>query len=306
VRLTGIVVEDHSLVYVPVPKVATTSILASLAELAGIDPTARLGSRKLEVTRSATVHDGSLWAVDNRLGARGEGERRQILGSEDWFRFTVVREPAHRIWSAWVSKVLVRDPRFVASFGADLFPPRPSSAADVVAAFRAFMTGLPTRSDWHDPHWSSQLDLIGSGDIRYDHVGRLDELAETEHAVRAYVRRRNADLLPFARENQSFVPFSQGLFDPDAYEACVEWTEDDCEAFAYEPLAYPRSSPDEAWHARVEAAIPTIRAITDRNLRFLDVWRLMEDGTTPADRTHRVAQGVADAISSGLRRLRVA
>lgn len=309
VERTAIVLDDVRLAYVPVPKAATTSILGALAELAEIDPAwrRRLRSRKLEVTRSATVHDGSIWGPAHRLGARTESEVDWILRSGDWFRFTVVREPVRRIWSAWVSKVLVGDPRFRASFADDLFPPLPSSASEVVDSFREFITGLAGRADRHDSHWSSQAGLIGTPGIAYDLVGRLEELAVAEWTLRSYFRSRGAELPRVRSENQSFLPFSAGLFDREALDACLGWTARDCAAFGYEPLAYSGGTPDGDWFARVDAAIPTIRAIAERNLRFLDLWQMLEDGNgTSPRRSARVALGVAAAISSGLQRLRVA
>ena len=127
-------------------------------------------SHKPEATRDLTVHDGSLWDAAHRLKERTPTEREWILESDEWFRFTVVREPARRLWSAWVSKVLVRDSRFVLMFGEDWFPPAPSGATDVVESFRAFVTALPDRPDSDDSHWSAQAALAGIPEIGYHHV----------------------------------------------------------------------------------------------------------------------------------------
>jgi len=304
IRLTGIALDDVRLLYVPVPKAATTSVLSALAVVAGLDPESRLRSRKLEATRSTTVHDGSLWGPEHRLGSRDDDELEWVLGSDDWFRFTVVREPVRRVWSAWVSKVLVRDPRFLASFGEDWFPPVPGSAADVVESFRLFISGLPSRWDWSDSHWSAQVDLIGPG-VEYDLVGRLEQLDDVATEVANYLRSQGMVLPPVGNENQSFLPYSPGLFDREAHDACARWTARDCEAFDYEPLAYLDGGPDHDWCTRVDEALPMIRAITERNVRFLDFWRLQEAG---ADETVsvklRAAGRAAAAIASSLQRLR--
>ena len=301
VRLTGIVVEDVRVLYVPVPKAATTSILSALARVAGLDLRRRLRSRKLEVTRSQTIHDGSLWGPEHRLGARDEEELGWILGSDDWFRFTVVREPVRRLWSAWVSKVLVRDPRFLAAFGEDWFPPAPTSATDVLASFRTFVSGLPTRPDWSDSHWSSQADLIAPG-VEWDVVGRLEDMDGVARAVAGHLGAHGATLPRVRNENQSFLPFTPALFDEAAYDACLEWTARDCDAFGYEPLAYAGGDPDPSWHARVEEALPMIRAITERNVRFLDLWRI-EDESSSRKGTRR-ARAAIRALAGSLHALR--
>lgn len=275
-RLTGIVVDDVDLVYVPVPKAATTSILSALAELVGVDPVRRLRSGKLEATRSTTVHDGSLWPPAARLGRRSDSEQKAILASGDWFRFTVVREPVRRIWSAWVTKVLVRDPRFLVSFGEDLFPPSPRSVEDVLKSFRAFVCALPDRPDFVDSHWASQAELVGIDHLTYDFVGRVERLDEVVSKLDDHLQHHGRRFGPLEHGNASFLPFSPGLFDRDAYETCVRWTARDRDVFGYDLPSYADGGPDPTWYATVESALPSVRAIIDRHERFLDIWRLLE------------------------------
>ena len=306
VERTAVVLDDLRLAYVPVPKAASTSILSALAEFTGSPAERRIHSRKLEVTRNATVHDGSMWDPSQRLLRKGHDERARILQSDDWFRFTVVREPVRRMWSAWVSKVLVRDPRFVMSFGNDLFPAPPSSSSDVLEGFRRFVAGLPVRTDWHDVHWTSQVELIGIPEIPYALVGRTEAIRDVEAVVNSYVLQRSGRPLPtLRRENQSLLPYSPAVFDEPAHDACIRFTNADCEAFGYEPLEFAGASPDAAWHAAVDAALPALRALIEHNERFLDVWRLREvdEGPRPNQRLRKaaVAVGVAGVVSlSGL------
>lgn len=275
-RLTGIVIDDVRLVYIPVPKAATTSILSALAELVGVDPRVRLRSTKLEATRGTTIHDGSLWPARARLGRRSDGEVEEILTSDEWFRFTVVREPAARIWSAWVTKVLVRDPRFLASFEPDLFPAPPTSADDVLAAFRRFVCSLLDRPDLVDSHWSSQAELVGIAELEYGVVGRVERLQDLRTILDRYLRDGGRRLPSLKRENPSFLPFDPGVFDREAHEICVRWTARDCAVFGYDPLDFARAGPGSDWYASVEAALPAIQAVIERNERLLDVWRLRE------------------------------
>lgn len=100
------------------------------------------------------MHDLSVWGEGRRLAGRRAEDLDRILDSGDWLRFTVIREPVRRIWSAWLTKVLLRDPRFVTAFGAeDWFPRRVGDAGGVAAAFRGFVAVLGERpAEWHDPH----------------------------------------------------------------------------------------------------------------------------------------------------------
>jgi hypothetical protein len=273
---TAVVIDDLRLLYVPVPKAGSTAVMWALAEIVGLESDDFARSRKLEMTRALAVHDMSVWGTAYHLGARSMKEIEWILGSDEWFRVTVVREPMRRLWSAWVSKILVRDPRFSGIVG-ELGPTAVSSATDVVDSFRRFALVLPRRQAWHDPHWSSQADLIGLGDVDYGHLGRVEHLDRTMAVLAEYVASKGGRLPAWARENRSFVPFTPGVFDREALAACTSWTARDREAFEYEPLAAPEEEPNDDWLGVVDETIPAIQTVIERNERIADMWRMLGD-----------------------------
>jgi hypothetical protein len=274
---TAFCFDDLRLLFAPVPKAGSTAILGALAEVVGLPHEQFARSTKLEATRSLTIHDGSVWGATVRLAGRTPEEIGSILDSGDWLRATVVREPGRRLWSAWVSKILVRDPRFVAVLGEDLFPDVPASAADVLDAFRAFVVSLPG-TDRPDPHWSPQASLVGAGVVPYDHVGRIEELDRTALALDGHLRRFGAALPPLRRANPAILPFTPSLFDPPTLDACTRWTEPDRTAFGYEPLVPSSEVPDEAWFLTIEASLPALRAVIERNERIGDLHDLLARG----------------------------
>lgn len=274
---TAFVFDDLRVLFAPVPKAGSTAILRALAEVVGLKPEDFARSRKLEVTRSLAVHDGAVWGSSYRLEGRSADALDEILGSGDWLRVTVVREPGRRLWSAWVSKVLVRDPRFVSAFGESWFPAVPATAHDILGSFRTFVRTLP-EVDRHDPHWLPQADLVGAGAIEYDHVGRVEELDRTAAVLGERVSSWGRTLPALRRENPTILPFTPAVFDRLALAACTHWTEPDRAAFGYEPLAPVAEEPEAAWFAAVEAAIPAVRAVIERNERFGDLHRLLDEG----------------------------
>jgi hypothetical protein len=270
------VVDELRLLYVPVPKAGSTALLGALAGVVGIRPDDLAGSRKLEATRSLAIHDGSLWGPSTRLDARSEDEQDEILRSEEWLRLTVVREPARRLWSAWVSKVLVRDPRFVASFDESLFPPIPTDAGSVLDSFRAFVQGLSTETV-QDVHWLPQAGLVEPSRIRYHHVGRVEAFERTT-AVLA-TRLREAGFAPptIGHENAAILPFVPELFDRPTLIAASDWTASDRAEFGYELLEQGGDAPDARWFAAVDAALPAVQAVTERNERIGDLAALLAE-----------------------------
>jgi hypothetical protein len=294
---TAVVLDDVRLVYVPVPKAGSTAILWTLADLAGVSADDFVRSRKLEVTRALTVHDVSAWGPTHRLGERSAEEIEWMLRSDEWFRFTVVREPVRRVWSGWVSKVLFRNPRFAAVFGD---APPVVVSQDVLDAFRAFMYALPDRPEWHDRHWASQADLIDLGNVEYGHVGRVEDMDGTTALVAEHVASNGGSLPSLKHENPSFVPYSPGVFDERALEVCTEWTARDRDAFGYEPPSRA-SEPGEAWHAEVGAALPAIQLIIEQNERIGDLGRMLEDPSTAAEE-EAGGRRIASALPAALRR----
>jgi hypothetical protein len=277
VMRSAIALEELRLVYVPVPKAGSTAILWALAEAAGLDRERFHRSAKLEVARALTIHDSSAWGGERVLSTRPAEQIASMLESSEWLTFTVVREPVRRIWSAWFGKVLLREPRFVTTYGHEpWFPPLPESAADVVAAFHRFVDELPRHpKGWHDPHWSCQADLLGLDTVAYDLVARVEELPEALARVDSHLRQQGRAGLELRRENPSLVPFVPELLAGESWDVCVAFTEPDREAFGYEPPPRVESDPGARWQSRLEAMLPAIRAVIERNERIGDLKRLL-------------------------------
>ena len=108
-----VVLPELRVLFLPVPKAGCTTLLWLLAELAGLSAEDFADSGGPEVSAATLVHDLSQWRPENRLAQYEGEERERILTEDGWFRFTVVRGPAKRLCSAWQSKLLLREPRFV-------------------------------------------------------------------------------------------------------------------------------------------------------------------------------------------------
>jgi hypothetical protein len=269
----ALVFDDYQLVYIPMPKAGSTAILWALADLAELQRDAFEQSLKLEMTRALTVHDMSIWGKAHRLDKRRIRDARRLFESENWLTFTFVREPVRRLWSAWVSKILIRDPRFVAAFGAeDWFPDVPVSADDIVASFRRFVRVLPERpASWHDPHWSSQHELLGMSELQYGVVGRVEDLPAALAPIDAHLGNHGRDGLQVRRENESLLSFVPELLESDDWERCEVFTRRDREAFGYDLQPRPRGDVDERWIGDAELQLPALQAVVERNERIGDL-----------------------------------
>jgi hypothetical protein len=290
VRSHTVVLPQQRVLFLPMPKAACTSVLWALAELAGMTPEDFEGSTLPEPSAALTVHDMNAWAPDHRLTRYAGEEQRRILEG-DWLRFTVVRDPWHRLWSAWVSKLLLREPRFVATHGEQpWFPREPESASTIVEDFRRFVAAVGA-GEAEDVHWAVQHEL--SSQLPLTHVGRAESLGDTMQLVSEHI---GAELAPAGRRNASPLTLPPDAYDAEAAETVRQAFAADIEAFGYDD-APPRGGSRPAW----AVVLPLLRATIDQHVRLAQLHRLSQ---RRADRMHsaesRLAQRAGSAVTSNL------
>lgn len=274
---------DLKVLYVPVPKAGCTGIMWALARLSGLEEERFYSSYYREVSRSLTIHDLSGWPDEFVFAKLGQQERDEILNADDWFRFTVVRHPFRRLWSAWQSKILLAEPQFVEKFSsAAWFPRSVESAADVLKAFRQFLNSLREEPDLvnADVHWAPQGHLISLGQVSYSHIGRVEKLGDTIEALREHLEKLNGTKFPdIPRTNVTPLPYVDEFFDESDVQILSDVFSDDMREFDYKPPSGEalRSSIDEDWIRGVDAILPALEALRSRNERVGDLQRLFKE-----------------------------
>ena len=261
-----IVLTEQRVLYLPVPKSGWTTIGWLLAELAGLRSELFEHSILPGVSTSLTIHDMRLWGPGHRLGDYERKERERILSEDGWFRFSVVRDPAPRLWSGWQSKLLLREPRFFEMFGQEPWFPRiPERPEDLVDDFRRFAAAV-SAGEAEDVHWAIQSELVDH--LPIDHVGRLEKLDETLELLREHVGGENWPTKT-RQENRTPVPLPPQAYDEETAEALNGHFAEDFERFGYELI-----SPDEdesgmeQWSQRVAPLLPLIADTIDKHARI--------------------------------------
>ena len=265
VELRTIVLPEFRVVFLPIPKAGCTSVLWLLADLLEIPRELFAFSTLPEVSPSLTVHDMSLWGAGRRLADFGGEERERVLGEAGWLRFTVVRHPAKRLWSAWQSKLLLREPRFVQQFGDEAwFPKPPEDPSDIIDDFQRFVAALP-ETGLLDVHWAVQDEL--SRQLPLDHIGRVEELDQTLARLAEHLGR---DLpIQQQRENRTALPLPAAAFDDGTQATIEEVYRVDFERFGYNPSSAPAEGlGDEEWRSAASPLMQLLRDTIDRNARI--------------------------------------
>ncbi|UPK76744.1 sulfotransferase family protein [Nocardioidaceae bacterium SCSIO 66511] len=263
------VLESHRIMFLPLPKSGCTSLLWMLAGLAGLDGSRFRGSTTAEVSHAMTIHDTSRWDDRHRWAEHDADEQERIQADESWLRFTVVRDPAPRLWSAWQSKLLLKEPRFVERFGdADWFPHEVAGLDAAVAAFRAFVRALDVPADDapHDAHWGPQSGLIER--FRLNYVGRAELPDATVERIDAHLGDGERLDPGVPRENSAPVPYHPSVYDEETAAILNRVYARDFETFGYPPLSPVGHGESAAWRATAETAAGFAAQLAERHLRI--------------------------------------
>lgn len=278
------------IVYVPMPKSGCTSMLWALARVAGCAPEQFHRSVSGQVTPSMTIHDLDRWRDKFKWAQRSERERARIAADPGWLRFTTVRDPATRLWSAWQSKLLLREPDYASAFGTERwFPRRPTDPDDVVDAFRAFVHALDATPEARpsDAHWAPQTRVLDSAPP-LTHVGRIESLDETVAVLRDHIGGRAASRVRIARENGGLLPYSPAVYDADTARIVNRLYAEDLERFGYQRLRPEPPETLDEWERTAEAMLPLLRGQIERHERIAVLLRFARRGAC------RSAQNIDD------------
>lgn len=153
-----------------IPKAACSKIKLVLQQLEGLP----LPSEPLRIHYRDTPGLRFVPSIADFATADGV----EILTANDWFRFTFVRNPYARLFSAYKSQVMdLRSPYvgFRESIRQQAgYPTLPGSPLGRVgfADFVQYIAKQP--DDQRDGHWKSQTGSLHLDTIRYDFVGRVE------------------------------------------------------------------------------------------------------------------------------------
>jgi hypothetical protein len=270
-----VVLSDLRVLYLPMPKAGCTTVLWLLADLAGLPLETFERSAWPGVLPALVIHDIDLWGEGHRLADYEGNERERVLTEDGWFRFSLVRHPATRLWSAWQSKLLLREPRFVATFGDEpWFPRMPERPADLVEDFRRFVAAVASGAA-EDVHWAVQHDLAKQ--VPLGHVGRVEQFDDTLELLRAHVR---SDALPSerGRENRTPLPMPPGAYDEAAATALHDHYRPDFDHYGYDPVRPSDAGAAAEWEGRVAPLLPILQDTVEKHRRIGQLHRLARRG----------------------------
>lgn len=181
------VVPQLKILYLAMPKAASSRIRSNLAAMIGND------------TVSGWRSDQN-WKVHNRKASNLQAPRHGVVQfyrmatSPDALRFTFVRNPYTRLLSCWADQY--RDRPLVPGYGRvevylahrEMADPALPVGADKSLSFADFVAFACTTSTWRiDKHWQSQSDIVDLPGVAFDLIGKTETFAKDFERVLDHV-----------------------------------------------------------------------------------------------------------------------
>jgi hypothetical protein len=268
------VMQRWKAVYVSVNKAACTSLKWLVADLQGEDPEQFHRSLSREVSRTMTIHRRSLWRK-TPMAKRLSDERLERISPENgWFIFAVVRHPTARLFSAWQSKLLLREPWWVEQFGdREWFPRVPEHGQDIVDEFVRFARLIaqdPEQEIMRNRHFAPQGWMLAADRMPYTRIYRTSEIGELLKDFEQHLRARGYDggPLKLLRANETPLKPIAALFPPDVIDISRSLYADDFERFGYDDVMPGGLDPSNRYD---DAVLPEIMRLIERAERINDL-----------------------------------
>jgi hypothetical protein len=175
---TMMVAERHKLFYIPVAKCACTSLKSLMANLAGVD--------RAKLAQELDIH----FVTDKfRTGALLKDmpldRAREILASDRYFKFSVIRDPLERLVSAYLEKFVYNrhNPDNLVHTGPVIRSVQGTQETDLDKgiSFNQFLGYIVAQDPFDlDNHWRPQFHYF-LGVPHMSRIFRLDNIAALEH-----------------------------------------------------------------------------------------------------------------------------
>jgi hypothetical protein len=281
-HIGGLVLDQWKVAYIITPKAMCTSMLWMMAGLQNEDLAHDvIGSRTAEVTRALAVHDQALW----RHRLLSELPTRivdRVVNEEGWFRFALTRHPVDRLWSAWQSKLLLREPESAPDWVAEPWFPRiPNNLLEgaagldaIVEDFAHFVDALAADQQLliANQHWAPQSYLLQPEDFPYSEIGRVESVAGTLGRLEEHLRGQGwRGAFELKRFNVTLLPRTV-IRDVTLLRQIEEIYAEDMTAFGYRPATVG----DQPSAYATAVAVHAIAELVARHERIGDIHRLLK------------------------------
>jgi hypothetical protein len=272
------VLAQYKTVYVAVSKAACTSLKWLVADIAGEDPERFHAIPSRMVSRDMCIHLRGRWRKTPTLDSLSDAQLARISAENGWMIFTVVRHPSARLFSAWQSKMLLREPRWVEKHGEDPWFPRiPRSTDDVVEDFDRFAKAIarhPGGRVMRDRHFMPQWVEAAPDRMPYSRIYDTSEIGVLMGDLERHLRANGyTGELALKQSNETPLRPIERAFTPGVRHALQTLYEADYRQLGYDELIPPKLHPGDEYPS---SAFDEIARLVERHERIGDLAALAE------------------------------
>ena len=260
--------ERYKLLYVATPKVACTSLKWWFAALEGHSQVLRGITDSPEPDPYLIIHDAFPKVAPNVTGLMPE-VLSEVLSSDSYFRFAVVRNPYKRIFSAWQSKLLLQVPLQTGPYlQCDFYHLPIKCPSDIAAAFEGFLEHLVTNESpsYWDVHWTPQATLLRPDLINYSKLVKIEDTKEFSQTLSERLGGHIPDPFANRRTNESLIPYLPEFVTERSSELISSLYVEDFETFEYSK--HPPEARETFSTDQFNLAFKAIALIRERHQRL--------------------------------------
>jgi septal ring factor EnvC (AmiA/AmiB activator) len=265
--LNSCISQERKLFYIATPKVACTSLKWWFAELEGVAEDVRQLKTSSESDPELVIHD-SLRVVAPQTCLHSP-EQLQEIKADGYFSFALVRNPYKRVFSAWQSKILLREPLQIGPYLGQAFVEFAiETMNDVAAAFECFLEYLNTYEidDFKDWHWTPQYDLLQPQLFPYTVVSKIEDTSRLNDALRTQLGDAYVNPFTTSRANESLIPYLPEFISSRSKELIDRLYAKDFETYGYQQKLPPAK--EKFSQAHLTLALKGIDLLRGRHLRI--------------------------------------
>ena len=257
--------DRYKFFYVSTPKVACTTLKWWFAALEGCSQALQQINDSAESDPELAIHD-TFYKIAPHVTGLTKEQLTHILRSDAYFRFAFVRNPYKRIFSAWQSKLLLREPLQIDRYKElDFFNHKITNSHDIASAFEGFLEHLASREapSYWDYHWTPQYSLLRPDLISYSEVAQIENPKKLVDILTNWQGSGIPAPLSDIRTNESIIQFSPDFITSRSSELIHSLYALDFKFFGYDvsiPVAKKNISANE-----LQVALQSIKLIRARH-----------------------------------------
>ncbi len=291
-----------ALQYIAIPKAACTTLKWWFAELENCSDDVHHHADSWETDPALLVHD-VLPNLSVGMAKLNRTAYADHMHQKSFFRFSVVRNPYTRIFSAWQSKLLLQEPRDILHYNGpeSTFRLDPSTVdqAKIAEAFEQFLKIVHTQDspdNWSNPHWTPQTRLLYRDLIHYDQIIQVESLSVFMDTLVQYVEERGGKAPPLRRFNENIIPYSAEYLSEQSISLIQKMYASDFAQLGYDPDHIPlgRNLPTAA----IQTALQGTSLVAGRNQRIAALHQLLDSERTEHSEIFRLYQGQQQSIQT--------